>query len=107
MVCYEYIASHQVDRTGVLVLSQYAGAAKLLPSAVLYNPWDIPRFTEAIFAALKMPLQDRQSRLDAAAKTVNTLTRQVFSFYFARVSSSNSSCPLTHTALVYVGESLS
>ncbi|KAJ5807769.1 Alpha-alpha-trehalose-phosphate synthase (UDP-forming) [Penicillium riverlandense] len=89
MVCYEYIASQQVNRRGVLVLSQYAGAATLLPSAVLFNPYDIPRFTDAIFTALKMPQEDRQSRLDAAVKTVNTLTRQVFSFYSARVSSSS------------------
>lgn len=75
MVCYEYIACQQVGRNGVLVLSQYTGAAKLLPSAVLFNPWDLPRFAEAIFTALKMPLDDRQSRLDAAAETVNTLTR--------------------------------
>ncbi|KAJ5604802.1 Alpha-alpha-trehalose-phosphate synthase (UDP-forming) [Penicillium lagena] len=80
LVCYEYIASQQLNPKGVLVLSQYTGAAKMLPSAVLFNPWDIPRFTEAIFTALKMPLQDRQSRLEDAAKTVNTLTRQVFSF---------------------------
>ena len=75
MVCYEFIACQQVIRSGVLVLSQYTGAAKLLPSAVLFNPWDLPRFTEAIFNALKMPLDDRQSRLDIAVETVNTLTR--------------------------------
>lgn len=75
MVCYEYITCQQVNRNGVLVLSQYTGAAKLLPSAVLFNPWDLPRFTEAIFTALEMPLENRQNRLDAAAVTVNTLTR--------------------------------
>jgi trehalose-6-phosphate synthase len=89
MVCYEYVASQELDRKGVLVLSEYTGAAKLLPSAVLFNPWDIPRFAEAIFTALNMPLQDRQSRLDTAAETVNTLTRQVFSHYFARASHEN------------------
>jgi trehalose-6-phosphate synthase len=88
MVCYEYVAC-QLDRKGVLVLSQYTGASKLLPSAVLFNPWDIPRFTQAIFTALNMPLQERQSRLDAAAETVNTLTRQVL-FYFARAGHENS-----------------
>jgi trehalose-6-phosphate synthase len=90
MVCYEYVACQQLDRKGVLVLSQYTGASTLLPSAVLFNPWDIPRFTEAIFTALKMPLQERQSRLDAAAETVNTLTRQVLLFYFARAGHENS-----------------
>ena len=39
MVSYEYIAC-QAERNGVLVLSQYAGAAKMLPSALLINPWD-------------------------------------------------------------------
>ena len=59
----------------MLVLSQYTGAVKLLPSAVLFNPWDLPRFAEAIFTTLKMSQDDRQSRLDIAAETVNTLTR--------------------------------
>ena len=75
MVCYEYIASQQVERKGVLVLSQYTGAAKLLPSAIQFNPWDIPRFAQAIYDALNMPLHDRQSRLDDASQTVNRLTR--------------------------------
>lgn len=75
MVGYEYVACQQLGRNGVLVLSQYTGAAKLLPSAVLFNPWDLPRFVDAISTALKMPLDNRQSRLDVAAETVNTLTR--------------------------------
>ena len=75
MVCYEYIACQQIVRNSVLVLSQYTGAAKLLPSALLFNPWDLPRFAEAIFTALKMSLDNRQSRLNFAAETVNTLTR--------------------------------
>ena len=75
MVCYKYIACQQVNRNGMLVLSQYTGAVKLLPSAVLFNPWDLPRFAEAIFTTLKMSQDDRQSRLDIAAETVNTLTR--------------------------------
>jgi len=73
LVSYEYVAC-QTRRSGVLLLSQYAGAAKLLPSAVSFNPWDTPRFADAIHMALNMPLEERQKRLSEASETVETRT---------------------------------
>ena len=74
LVSFEYVAC-QTARKGVLVLSQYTGAAKILTSAVLFNPWDLPRFSDAILTALEMPLEDRQQRHDSAIKAVETWTR--------------------------------
>lgn len=74
LVSFEYVAC-QAARNGVLLLSQYTGAAKLLPSAVLFNPWDLPRFSDAILTALEMPLKERQEKHDSAMKTVETWTR--------------------------------
>lgn len=74
MVSYEYIAC-QRKRKGVLVMSQYTGAAKMLPSAVLVNPWDTPRFAQTIEKVLTMPMEERTKRQDAAAKVVDQWTR--------------------------------
>lgn len=73
MVSYEYIAC-QRKRKGVLVMSQYTGAAKMLPSAVLVNPWDTPRFAQTIEKVLTMPMEERTKRQDAAAKVVDQWT---------------------------------
>jgi trehalose-6-phosphate synthase len=67
LVSFEYVAC-QAARNGVLLLSQYTGAAKLLSSALFFNPWDLPRFADAILAALEMPVRDRQERHNSAIK---------------------------------------
>jgi len=74
LVSYEYVAS-QTERKGVLMLSQYTGAARLLKSAIHFNPWDAPRFSEAIEQALGMSQEERKSRLDSATDIVANWTR--------------------------------
>jgi trehalose 6-phosphate synthase len=74
LVSYEYVAC-QADRPGVLMLSQYTGAARMLDSAIHFNPWDTPRFSEAIVAALDMPQEERKRRMEIASNTVNYWTR--------------------------------
>ena len=76
LVSYEYVAC-QVEQNGVLVLSQYAGAAKMLPSSVFVNPWDTPRFAETIAKVLVMPADERARRQREAKKVVDQRTRYV------------------------------
>jgi len=45
LVAKEYVAS-RIDNRGVLVLSEFAGAAAELQEALLVNPNDIPRAQE-------------------------------------------------------------
>ena len=82
MVSYEYVAC-QRKRKGVLIMSQYTGAAKMLPSSVLVNPWDTPRFAETIAKVLTMPMEERAKRQDAAAEVVDKWTRLVQRANFA------------------------
>lgn len=74
LVSYEYVAS-QADSSGVLMLSQYTGAARMLGSAILFNPWDAPRFSNAIVEALSMSKGERKQRMEIAKKTVFDWTR--------------------------------
>jgi trehalose 6-phosphate synthase len=60
LVAKEYAAS-RVDNDGVLVLSEFAGAAEQLRTAVIVNPYDIDAVVDGIARAATMP-QDEQAR---------------------------------------------
>ncbi|MEP7320497.1 MAG: bifunctional alpha,alpha-trehalose-phosphate synthase (UDP-forming)/trehalose-phosphatase [Saprospiraceae bacterium] len=63
LVAKEFIAS-KLDKKGVLILSEMAGAAKELSDAILINPFDKNSFVEAIYQALTMPAIEQKTRLD-------------------------------------------
>ena len=62
LVAKEYVAAQDPADPGVLVLSQFAGAAKQLDAAVLVNPHDVDALAPAIQGALAMPLDERRRR---------------------------------------------
>ena len=62
LVAKEYIAAQRPEDPGVLVLSQFAGAAGELDAALLVNPFDVDGIVEAIIRALEMPLLERRAR---------------------------------------------
>ena len=62
LVAKEYIAAQGPENPGVLVLSQFAGAAEELDGAILVNPHEPEGIAAAIDTALQMPLAERQAR---------------------------------------------
>ncbi len=62
LVAKEYVAAQDPDDPGVLVLSQFAGAAEQLEEALLVNPHDPENVADAIRRALEMPLGERRAR---------------------------------------------
>jgi trehalose 6-phosphate synthase len=64
LVAKEYVASCQ-DEDGLLVLSTFAGAAKELAEALLVNPYDTGQVARAILRAIRMPADERRSRMAA------------------------------------------
>jgi len=62
LVAKEYVAAQAPDNPGVLVLSQFAGAAEELKSALIINPYDIEATADALARALAMPLDERKDR---------------------------------------------
>jgi trehalose 6-phosphate synthase len=62
LVAKEYVAAQNPVDPGVLVLSEFAGAARQLDAAVLVNPHDIDGMAEKIAFALSMPLEERRDR---------------------------------------------
>ncbi len=69
LVAKEYVAV-RFDRDGVLVLSEFAGAADELKQAVLINPHDIDGLKAAILRAIAMPRQERLRRMRALRRKV-------------------------------------
>ena len=62
LVAKEFVAAQDASDPGVLILSNLAGAARELSSALLVNPYDVRSVSHAIQAALSMPLAERRER---------------------------------------------
>ncbi|KAI9189068.1 Trehalose-6-P synthase/phosphatase complex synthase subunit [Blastocladiella emersonii ATCC 22665] len=60
LVSYEYIAT-QVESHGVLIMSEFAGAAQSLNGSILVNPWNTQELADAFFDAVTMPPATRQA----------------------------------------------
>jgi trehalose 6-phosphate synthase len=81
LVAKEYVACRH-DNDGVLILSEFAGAADELKNALLINPHDIDGLKETMLAASSMPARERASRMRALRKRVrdNDVARWSASF---------------------------
>jgi len=64
LIAKEYLAARN-DGSGVLILSEMAGAAQELGEAILVNPGHIEEISEAIAQALKMPVGEQAKRIGA------------------------------------------
>jgi trehalose 6-phosphate synthase/phosphatase len=69
LVAKEYVAS-RVDEDGVLVLSEFAGAATELQGAVCINPYDVDASADAIHRALSMPASEKRARMRGLRRRV-------------------------------------
>jgi trehalose 6-phosphate synthase len=70
LVAKEYIAAQDPLDPGVLILSQFAGAALQMPESLIVNPHSPDDLAYAIRTALDMPLAERQRRYEATIATV-------------------------------------
>ncbi|MGD0267740.1 MAG: trehalose-6-phosphate synthase [Candidatus Sulfotelmatobacter sp.] len=69
LVAKEFIAARR-DERGVLILSQFTGAARELRDALLVNPYNIDQTAEAIRAALEMEPEEKQLRMHRMRRNV-------------------------------------
>lgn len=61
LVAKEYVAS-LVDKKGVLILSEFTGAAKELSESIIINPQSTDAIADAILEALNMPEEEQVKR---------------------------------------------
>jgi trehalose 6-phosphate synthase len=69
LVAKEFLASRH-DERGVLILSQFTGAARELRDALLVNPYDIDQTAEAIRVALEMEPEEKQMRVHRMRRVI-------------------------------------
>lgn len=62
LVAKEFVAARPDDR-GVLILSQFTGAARELTDALIVNPYDYESFSDVILQALNMPEEEQEKRM--------------------------------------------
>ena len=72
LVAKEYVAAQAPDNPGVLVLSQFAGAAEELDGALVVNPYNIDDIAQAINRAVTMPLPERCDRYQALISKIDS-----------------------------------
>ncbi len=62
LVAKEFVAARD-DERGVLILSQFTGAARELPEALIVNPYDADQCAAALHLALTMPAVEQRDRM--------------------------------------------
>jgi trehalose 6-phosphate synthase len=78
LVAKEYIAAQRDEDPGMLILSQFAGAAQELDEALIVNPFDPDAIGEAMHEALTMPIGERRSRHERLKAKVFSTNAQVY-----------------------------
>src|SRR5439155_1709103 len=62
LVAKEFVSARD-DERGVLILSQFTGAARELPEAIIVNPYDTDQCAAALHMALAMPAAEQRTRI--------------------------------------------
>jgi alpha,alpha-trehalose-phosphate synthase [UDP-forming]/trehalose-phosphatase len=82
LVAKEYVAAQDPEDPGVLVLSQFAGAAYEMRDAVLTNPYHADGMARDLDRALRMPLEERKARHARSLAVVERTNAQSWAMSF-------------------------
>jgi trehalose 6-phosphate synthase/phosphatase len=87
LVAKEYVAARH-DKTGVLILSEMAGASKELPEAIIINPNHRQEIADALKTALEMPAEEQMRRNAIMQNRLRRydVTRWAMDFIFELIS---------------------
>jgi trehalose 6-phosphate synthase len=69
LVALEYVATRRENR-GVLILSEFAGAAERLTDALVVNPYDLDALAVALHSAVMMERDDQARRMSRLRRAV-------------------------------------
>ena len=82
LVSYEFVAC-QAENAGVLVLSEFAGAAQSLGAgSILVNPWNVDDMTAALHEAVRMSAATRRRLWKSNYQHVSVHTAQTWGDHF-------------------------
>ncbi|AQZ14328.1 TSL1 (YML100W) and TPS3 (YMR261C) [Zygosaccharomyces parabailii] len=70
LTCHEFVSCSE-DKNSPLLLSEFTGSANVLKGgALLVNPWDIKKVSQAIKKALEMPHYEKRQRWKKMVKSI-------------------------------------
>ncbi|HXE53201.1 MAG TPA: bifunctional alpha,alpha-trehalose-phosphate synthase (UDP-forming)/trehalose-phosphatase, partial [Tepidisphaeraceae bacterium] len=81
LVAKEYVACQQQE-PGVLILSEFAGAATELCNALIVNPYDAQSVADSLEQALRMPREERRRRMEPMRQRVIKLDARHWARWF-------------------------
>jgi len=70
LVAKEFVTAREDDQ-GVLVLSEFTGAARELTDAIIVNPFNVDQMAESFHTALTMPADEQRRRMRKMRAQVN------------------------------------
>ncbi|KAI8847205.1 glycosyltransferase family 20-domain-containing protein [Chytridium lagenaria] len=83
LVSYEYISCQQ-KKHGVLVLSEFAGAAQSLNGSIIVNPWNTEELAQALYDAVTMPEDIRSANQEKVYRYVTKYTAAHWGLTFVK-----------------------
>lgn len=75
LVCQEYVSCQQ-GKYGVLILSEFAGAARCLGTSLRVNPWNLEETADAMHRALTMEMPERITKFEQMHKWITKHSTQ-------------------------------
>ncbi|HEY4348699.1 MAG TPA: bifunctional alpha,alpha-trehalose-phosphate synthase (UDP-forming)/trehalose-phosphatase [Gaiellaceae bacterium] len=112
VLCQADVPELAESRQGALLLSEFAGAAHVLPGAVLVNPWDADNLATRLLDALALDPVERRRRQELMADRVAQLDSRNWAEGFLRrldrfaVPARRSARPLDETAREHIAAKL-
>jgi glucosylglycerol-phosphate synthase len=83
LVAKEFVVTHK-DMGGVLILSEFAGAAVELPDAILANPYASSQMDSCLDQALDMPVEEQKQRMAKMLKAIERYDVQQWANHLLR-----------------------
>ena len=74
LVALEYVASQDLEKPGVVLLSEFAGAISTLSHSIPLNPWDLEDTARKMQLAMEMPVQERANRMKTMQEFLRNYT---------------------------------
>lgn len=75
LVAFEFVASQTPQKCGVLVLSEFAGAARFLGGKYQFNPSNLSEMSDSIYRAVSSSYEEKREEYVKLAEFVQKHTR--------------------------------
>ncbi|MGA0058627.1 MAG: bifunctional alpha,alpha-trehalose-phosphate synthase (UDP-forming)/trehalose-phosphatase [Planctomycetota bacterium] len=101
VLCQDEVEGLDEPWRGMLVLSEFAGAAHVLARALLVNPWDLEQSADLLEDALDMPPGERAERMQTMADQVRALECTTWARHFLERQGAAADANQSHAVVTF------